>query len=112
MTGDAKHFDDGKPELQYLLEMDGLEEVAACGTHGQRKYGDRYNFKKGMNWMKLLGSCSRHLRAFIKGEEIDPESGRSHLAHLIYDALMLLDYTKNKEHRSFDDRYSTLKDQK
>lgn len=102
MTMKAKHFDDGKPEIQYLLAMDGLEDVAACGTYGAKKYKDRYNYKKGMPWMKILGSCSRHLRAFIRGEDVDPESGLSHLAHLIYDALMVLDYTKN--HPAHDNR--------
>lgn len=98
----AKHFDLGKPELQYILEMEGLEDVAAAGTYGAKKYGN-YNYKSGMPWMKLLGSCTRHLRAFIRGEERDKESGLPHLAHLIFDALMLMDYCKNK--RKFDDRY-------
>ena len=57
--------------------------------------------------MKLLGSCSRHLIKFIQGEDIDPESGLHHLAHLCFDALMLLDYSKNFKH--LDDRYKGMK---
>jgi hypothetical protein len=122
MKKGAKHFDDGKPEIQFLLEMDGLEDVAACGTYGFKKYGDRYNYRSGMSWTKLLGSCARHLRAFIMGEDNDfdykcsnckknvfhkEHSGLPHLAHLIYDALMLMHHVKH--HKNLDDRYYSLK---
>ncbi len=103
---EAKHFDDGKPEIHYILAMPGLDEVAKVGTHGAKKYG-QWNYRAGMPWMKLLGSCSRHLTSFILGEDKDPESGLSHLAHLIYDALMLLGYVK--EHPNLDDRYKAAK---
>jgi len=56
--------------------------------------------------MKLGGSLSRHLRAWLMGEDMDPESGLPHLAHLIYDALMLLDYSNN--HKDKDDRHKAF----
>ncbi len=99
---EAKHFDDNKPELQYILAMPGLLEVAKVNNYGAGKYG-QWNYRTGMPWMKLLGSCSRHLSSFICGEDLDPESGLAHLAHLCYNALMLLGYMK--EHPKFDDRY-------
>lgn len=101
---EAGHKDEGKSELQYILAMEGLEQVAAVGSFGAKKYA-RWNYKTGMPWMKLAGSISRHLRAWIMGEDLDPESGLPHLAHMIYDALMLLDYEKNK--KELDDRYKT-----
>lgn len=99
---EAKHFDDNKPELQYILSMRGLYDVARVGTYGAKKYG-QYNYKAGMPWMKLLGSCSRHLVSFILGEDLDYESALPHLAHLIYDALMVMDYAYY--HKELDDRY-------
>ena len=99
---EAGHLDSGKSELQYILAMEGLEQVAAVGTFGTNKYG-RWNYKQGMPWMKLGGSLSRHLRAWLIGEDLDRESGLPHLAHLVYDALMLLDYERN--HRDKDNRY-------
>lgn len=102
---EAKHLDDGKTGLQYILAMPGLCSVAKVGDFGARKYG-QWNYKAGMPWMKLLGSCSRHLAAFIKGEDMDGESGLPHLAHLAYNALMLLDYMEN--HKELDDRYGKL----
>lgn len=105
--GDALHKDEGKIGLQYILAMPGLYSLADVGDYGAKKYGDQFNYKKGMPWMKLLGSCSRHLVAFIQGEDLDPESGCPHLAHLAYDALMLLDYMENAIEQ--DDRYSKNK---
>jgi hypothetical protein len=101
-AGTAKHYDSDKPALQYVLGMDGLEEVARVRAFGAAKYG-QWNYKGGMPWMKLLGSCTRHLAAYIRGEDKDPESGYSHLAHLVLDALMVLEY--HKYHPKLDDRY-------
>jgi hypothetical protein len=98
---EAGHLDIGKSELQYILAMEGWEEIAKVGTFGAKKYA-RWNYKAGMPWMKLGGSLSRHLRSWLMGEDLDRESGLPHLAHLIYDALMLLDYSRN--HRELDDR--------
>lgn len=103
--GEAAHDDSTKPTLQYVLGMEGLDEVAEVGAFGARKYG-QWNYKAGMPWMKLLGSCTRHLWSFVHGEDVDKESGKSHLAHLVYDALMLLDYTKH--HQQLDDRYKKV----
>jgi hypothetical protein len=99
----AKHFDSDKSELQYIIAMEGWEEVAKVGSFGAKKYG-QWNYKAGMPWMKLGGSLSRHLRSWLMGEDLDKESGLSHLAHLIYDALMLLDY--GRRHHELDDRYT------
>lgn len=99
---EAKHLDDGKLELHYILAMEGLCSVAKVGMYGAKKYG-QHNWRGGMPWMKLLGSCTRHLAAFIKGENLDRESGLPHLAHLAYNALMLLDYMET--HNDKDDRW-------
>lgn len=99
---EAKHLDDGKVGLQYVLSMPALEVVCKVGDFGAQKYG-QWNYRKGMPWMKLLGSCSRHLVAFILGHDNDVESGLSHLAHLAYNALMLLGYVM--ENKGTDDRY-------
>jgi len=81
----AKHFDEGKLPIQHILAMPIIEEMAKVALYGQKKYGSFYNYRKGMPWMKLLGSCSRHLWRFIRGENNDKESRISHLAHLAYD---------------------------
>jgi hypothetical protein len=44
-------------------------------------------------WSRLISSTLRHLFAFMRGENQDPETGRSHLAHAICGLLFLLEYT-------------------
>lgn len=101
---EASHHDTGKIGLQFILAMPGLDQVAKVGDYGAKKY-DQWNYVKGMPWTKLLGSCSRHLASFIRGEDLDKESGLPHLAHLAYNALILLGYMEN--HNALDDRFKT-----
>lgn len=102
MSSEAGHKDEGKVALQYILFMDGLDDVARVGEFGAKKY-TQYNYKAGMPWMKLAGSIARHLAAWIRGQDNDEESKLPHLAHIAYDALMLLDYARY--HNDQDDRY-------
>jgi hypothetical protein len=99
----AKHFDDEKLQLQWILSMEGLDEVAKVGAYGAKKYGQS-NWRGGSEYMRYLGSCARHLSAFIRGVDLDPESGLHHLAHLAYNCLILLTWIKFK--RGCDDRPS------
>lgn len=84
-------FDEGKVRLD-LLPFDALTEVAKVLTHGANKYGDR-NWEKGMKWGRLLGAALRHLFAWARREDLDPETGLSHLAHAACSVLFLLTYT-------------------
>lgn len=88
-TEGIKH-DDGKPEWD-LLPMDAINEVARVLTYGKKKYAAR-NWEKGMAWGRLIGASMRHIAAFMKGEEKDPESGEHHLAHAACDVLFVLAY--------------------
>lgn len=105
---EAKHLDTDKVQLQHILAMSGIDDIARVGEYGFKKYGDRWNYRKGMAWTKLLGSCSRHLAAFIRGENMDAESGLPHLAHLAYDCLMLLEYPGRFD--NLDDRFKDIKE--
>ena len=90
-----------KPPLE-LLPSAALLEVAKVLGHGRKKY-DAYNWTKGMNWSRLLGAAMRHLFAYNSGEDKDPESKLSHLAHLACCALFLLEYEQRK--LGTDDRH-------
>jgi len=85
---DAGHFDTDKPELQWL-PFGPLADIARVFQYGAGKYG-RGNYQKGMKWSKLIGSALRHLYAFMDGEDKDPESGLSHIAHAGANVIMLL----------------------
>jgi hypothetical protein len=58
--------------------------------------------EEGIGWKRVFGAAMRHLWAFWKGEEIDPESGLPHLAHAAWNIFTLLNYAKYR--REYDDR--------
>jgi hypothetical protein len=97
----AKHFDEGKEPLDQL-PTESLMEIAKVMAMGEKKYG-RNNWTKGMDWHKLIGSTLRHVMKFNMGEDIDKESGLSHLAHAACDIMFLQWYVINK--KGTDTRY-------
>ncbi len=98
---EAKKFDTGKPMMS-LLSPYALEQVAMVLTFGAEKY-DKHNWRKGMDWSRLLDASMRHINAFNNGEDIDQESGLPHIAHAMCCLMMLLTYTK--DNKNLDDRY-------
>jgi len=91
MTNGAKHYDDGKLQLQWLLSMPGIDEVAKVGSYGAKKYGQS-NWRGGAEYMRYLGSIIRHVCCYIRGESLDKESGLNHLAHAAYNCLIVLSW--------------------
>jgi hypothetical protein len=98
---EAKHLDEGKLGLQWILSMSGLEDVAKVGDYGSKKY-TQGNWRGGSSWMRFAGSCTRHLYRYISGELLDNESHLPHLAHCAYDCLILLTWAR--EGKGTDDR--------
>lgn len=96
----AAHFDSGKRRVD-LVPPELIEAVADVLAKGAEKYTE-YNWQKGMEWMKLYGSALRHLLAFRKGEDKDPESGLDPIAHAICDLAFLLVYRRT--HPELDNR--------
>ena len=91
--------DAGKTRLD-LLPVHALEEVAAVFTFGAGKYGER-NWH-GLSVSRLHAAALRHLFAWWRGEDADPETGRSHLAHAGCCVLMALEQTLRRPR--YDDR--------
>lgn len=94
-------FDSNKIPVE-LLPTQALEEIAKVLAFGAKKYAS-WNWAKGMNWSRLIGACIRHLYAYARGEDKDPESGLSHIAHAGCCVLFLLQYDISK--LGTDDRY-------
>lgn len=76
-----------------LLPPHAIEQLAKILTMGANKYADR-NWEKGMNWTSTVASLKRHLAAFEKGEDKDPESGLLHMAHIMCNAAFITEYYK------------------
>lgn len=89
--GQAAKFDNGKPRME-LLPPNALEGIAKIFTFGAKKYHE-WNFKSGdgLEHLRVLGACYRHLNAWNNGEDLDQESGESHLYHAGCCIMMLID---------------------
>ena len=66
-----------------------INELARAMEYGEKKYG-RNNWKKGMEWSRLIDAALRHGLAGAMGENIDEESGNTHVAHMLASIHMLL----------------------
>jgi hypothetical protein len=97
------HFDTKKPPIS-IIPRQALEKEAQAFAYGAQKYG-KYNFRKGIEYTKLLDSAMRHITAFSDGEDFDPESGESHLAHARANLGMLLFIMEM--YPELDDRWKT-----
>lgn len=103
MSG-TKH-DESKAQME-LLSHAALEQIAHVMGFGAKKYGI-FNYRGGIAYGRIIGAAYRHLGAFNSGEDLDPETGLSHIAHLGACSLMLLDMLR--EHPDLDTRYKGSK---
>ena len=99
--GTVLKFDDGKLPL-HLLSTEAMNQTAAVLQFGAEKYA-AHNWRKGFVWSRPLAAALRHITAFNAGEDKDPESGLSHLAHAACCIMFLLEFEKT--HKELDDRY-------
>lgn len=73
-----KH-DQGKEPLS-LLSRTWLLGVGSVLAFGAKKYAS-HNWRGGIERSRLLSAALRHLLAYNEGEDLDPETGLSHLDH-------------------------------
>jgi hypothetical protein len=79
-----------KPALA-LIPSGALIPVCAVHAHGHAKYGP-YNWRETpVEAMTYAHAIMRHLVAWIDGEDLDPETGLSHIAHIAAGANIVLD---------------------
>lgn len=87
---DARKDDDGKAPWS-LLPYDSLGQVVEVLRLGAKKHGTR-NWERGMDYGDHFDAAMRHLTAWHRRDERDPESSLSHLAHAACRVLFLLAY--------------------
>lgn len=96
--------------LRYdLIPMDVLNELVEVFTFGEWKHvemakGEGQSWTAGVKYSQRINKILRHLMAFIRNEDIDPESGRHALAHMIVQSMMLLGMCI-RGYKVEDDRY-------
>ena len=85
-------YDADKPRYD-LIPPELLEETAIVLTYGAVKYSER-NWEAGMAWHRPFGALMRHMWAWWRGEDNDPETGYSHLAHAACCIAFLISYER------------------
>lgn len=91
---EGKKFDQDKVRYD-LLPIDALEEISKVLTFGAKKYSDR-NWEKGMDYSRLYRGALGHIWYWWRKNDLDPETGLSHLAHAGCCVLFLLSYMLRK----------------
>lgn len=76
---EAMKFDTEKVRME-LIPPELMDAVGAILTFGAKKYADR-NWELGMSWGRVFGALMRHMWAWWRGQNLDPETNKSHLWH-------------------------------
>lgn len=93
-------YNTGKPRWS-LVDFDTLEGMVKVLEFGASKYSDD-NWKLGLKTKGITESLMRHLVAYLRGEDIDQESGLPHVDHIQCNAMFLAYMAKFKP--EFDNR--------
>ena len=84
-----------KPSLR-CMPWPAVYAIAEVLQHGARKHRGPCDWREreredGVRITTYLDAVLRHIAAHIEGEDLDPESGRSHLAHAAATLVIVLD---------------------
>jgi hypothetical protein len=91
MAEEGKKNDSGKMPLDLLVWLPPGPTLAVCRVFvlGGAKYAP-LNYRGGFLRSRLLAACLRHVFAYLAGQDTDPESNESNLAHAICCLMMLM----------------------
>jgi hypothetical protein len=90
MCGEGRKDDSGKLRMD-LIPPEALTALAEVLTPGAVRYGER-NWERGIPDGRIVAALMRHLVAWQSGESLDPDSGLSHLKHVLCNAAFLVTF--------------------
>jgi len=100
----GSRFNEGKHKWG-LVDFEAFQGMVKVLEFGAEKY-DAFNWRKGLKVVGICESMLRHTFAYLNGEDIDPESGLPHVAHIQCNAMFLGRMDMEPE---MDDRYKHIK---
>ena len=94
-------WDSDKEPLAWIPAecMQGIAKVLA---YGAAKY-EKDNWRRGIPMSRYISAALRHIHAWNSGEDLDPESGMSHIDHAVCGLMFVQWYIKHRP--ECDDRY-------
>lgn len=101
----ALHYDSGKPRIE-LLSFASLEAEARGMEYGVIKYS-RDDWRRGMEFCKLVASTLRHVVRYNDIETYDIESGCSHIDHAKADLGILAELIRTRQ--DLDNRHEGVR---
>lgn len=104
VTDIGKRFNEGKVQWGLVPQLSLIPMVRVL-EFGAKKYSP-WNWAKGLPTVEICESLKRHLDAYLNGEDLDVESGLSHIGHIQCNALFLSWMMENKpelDNRAFKD---------
>lgn len=110
MTDKGLRFNSGK--LPYhLVSPYATKELVKVLDFGATKYAPR-NWERGLKWeSECLSSLLRHIEAWRSGEDNDPETGLSHMAHVMCNAMFLMHFISTGTGEDDRQHYTPTKEQ-
>jgi hypothetical protein len=87
--------DDTDKAPHHLIAPEMPDALAQVLAFGAQKYAPR-NWEKGMAWSRPFSALMRHMWAWWRGEQADPETGMSHLWHASCCLMFLVAYEARK----------------
>jgi len=88
--GKALRYNSGKLRME-LVPISAIRGLAEVFGKGAEKYAPR-NWEKGFKYSVPYACLLRHLTAFWGGEDLDKETGLSHMKHVLANAAMLVEF--------------------
>lgn len=106
-TGGLKY--DQEKLKSHLLSIPAMKGTAKILTLGSKKYAER-NWEAGMEFSRVYRAAFDHITDWWDGEDLDPDSGESHLDHAACCIMFLQQFVKDPErYKKFDNRPNTEK---
>lgn len=82
--------DSGKPTFE-LIPFELLADVNKVLEHGRRTYGaNNWRKPEGFKMSRCFNALLRHMFAWWRGEDLDPQTHICHLAHAMCNLLFLM----------------------
>lgn len=105
MAKNPMKYDNGTIPLQLLPVLPMMETALVFGYGAEKYRKDSYRDQNydAVEWSRTYGSVLRHLFKWNAGEDMDPDTGRSHLAHASAQLMILMEHVLT--HNGEDDRF-------